>query len=177
MQSLLRHRSFFHRLAINAVQASTSTATVVCWADGLLVRLSEAIVTLAGGESPDSHFSSQGLLLRREEDNLRAAAQLPCQSVLPFTIPASCSPDTLPALIHAIGYEQTSPGALRISLRIALAIFVLGPQFLNLDPWTSTGCAGTEFAIDQTDHRSQPICHPGQADSPNLYLATKHIAR
>jgi hypothetical protein len=139
---LCQQRAVFHTIAANAIVPGTVAATVVCWADSILATLADTIAALAGGTSQNMPGS---LGLQRDEDNLRAAAQLPCE--YPSNLARSLLTvilDKWSAVMKVIGCDQTSPGALRIALRLAFAVVVLGPQ--HLDPWAASKSCLTLFA-------------------------------
>jgi len=57
----------------------TAASTIVCWVDVILAKLGDAAVAVAGGFSrePVEQPVFENLRMQREDDGLRAAAQLP----------------------------------------------------------------------------------------------------
>jgi len=77
---LFQYRKVFHHIAAQAVVPGTTAPIIICWVDILLVKLSEAIVFVAGGFRPrdlDEPSLLPSLKAQREDDKLLAAAQLP----------------------------------------------------------------------------------------------------
>lgn len=79
IQLLFHHRRVFHSIALRHT-AKGSSFIAVCWVDILLAKLAEAVVVVAGAHMT-AEYAQNDLPLtirrQREEDNVRAAAQLP----------------------------------------------------------------------------------------------------
>jgi len=73
-------RYTFHKIAAQSLQEKTSPTMVICWADVVLQKVAKAAVVLAGGIVSDCLASEaySSLTRYKEEEALRAAAQLPC---------------------------------------------------------------------------------------------------
>ncbi|KAK0465431.1 uncharacterized protein EV420DRAFT_959004 [Desarmillaria tabescens] len=112
LRTLFSHRTVFHRFAVSSVLRSTST--IVCWVDVLLAKLADAIVMVAGDGSQLSDIQhSEEWHLQREEDNLRAASQLPSQ---------------WDSVKHFITSKQVSPAARRLALRLTFGVCIILPS-------------------------------------------------
>lgn len=76
---LFQYRRLFHVIAARDFRPSSAPLAIVCWADVVLAKLGDVVVVIAAGldeEHPD-HSLPGSLKAQREEDNLRAAIQLP----------------------------------------------------------------------------------------------------
>jgi hypothetical protein len=82
MSLLFEYRSTFHSIAADALSPGTTASTIVCWVDAILATLNEAVVELAYGRSIHSNdpgdLSPDVVRKHCEDNNLRAASQLPC---------------------------------------------------------------------------------------------------
>lgn len=78
LSTLFAQRAIFHRIAHDATAPDTVSAIVVCWVDDLLARIGDAVATVAGSSVEDS--LPENLQKQRDDDGLRAAAQLPSKS-------------------------------------------------------------------------------------------------
>lgn len=89
---LFVYRKTFHAIAAQALAPGTSVSTIVCWVDAVLAHLSEATLTIAHGilhHDPQSHHHGILNMTRQTQDNnLRAAAQLPGENICHNTSPA-----------------------------------------------------------------------------------------
>ena len=83
---LFDYRKVFHSIAAQALLPGTAASAVVCWVDVILASLSEAVIKVGCGRRlphNDSQNSfSESLKKQSEDNNLRAAAQLPCMLVV-----------------------------------------------------------------------------------------------
>jgi hypothetical protein len=76
---LFDYRKIFHDMAARALLPGTTASTTISWVDVILAKLGDAVVAIASGfevtsaEPPISKILKQ----QRDEDSLRAAAQLP----------------------------------------------------------------------------------------------------
>jgi hypothetical protein len=81
MSLLFDYRKVFHSIAAQAVPPGTAASTVICWVDVILATLSEATIKVARGlgHCQDNNQNSISEILRKqsEDNNMRAAAQLP----------------------------------------------------------------------------------------------------
>lgn len=77
-------REIFHIIAASS-QTKTTRATIICWVDVVIAKLSSAIVTLVSANTEASLEDLPSLSKRREDDMLRAASQLPCEHICHFS--------------------------------------------------------------------------------------------
>lgn len=82
MTKLFAYRRVFHSIAARATSPGTSTAIAFCWVDVILVKLSDAIITLSSryvGDVADLPCNHKLASLKRqkEEAAITAATQLP----------------------------------------------------------------------------------------------------
>lgn len=112
LRTLFAHRTVFHHIAVSSVVHPAST--IVCWVDVLLAKLSDAIVMAAGDGTQLSDIQhSEEWYLQREDDNLRAASQLPSQW------------DSIKRLLAS---RQVSPAARRLALRLIFGVCIILPS-------------------------------------------------
>ncbi|KAJ6519617.1 hypothetical protein C8R45DRAFT_952109 [Mycena sanguinolenta] len=110
LATLFEQRKILHRIAAQSFGAEPGPAAVVCWVDAFLFKLGDTIITLASGVPLAPPFPGSAEL--RAEDGLRAASQLPAN---------------WHSVAGMIAYDQASPAAKRLALRLTFAAFVLGP--------------------------------------------------
>ncbi|KAF9499790.1 hypothetical protein BDN71DRAFT_1502686 [Pleurotus eryngii] len=122
LETLFEHRHHFHRIA--TLSTPQKSSVVVCWADSVLVKLSEFAVSVASGLSNSSNRISMpnGLSTQWQDDSLRGAAQIPYKWT------------SLPGVLSS---EQASPAAKRIVSRLLFGVFVIRPQLHECNPWDS----------------------------------------
>ena len=80
LAALFESRAGFHAIAARETAHDSSMTTIVCWADVILARLGQAIITAAStffGVSPQDREQPQSVRAQKEDDMLRAALQLP----------------------------------------------------------------------------------------------------
>ncbi|KAK0456202.1 hypothetical protein EV421DRAFT_1919738 [Armillaria borealis] len=112
LRTLFAHRTVFHHIAVSS--AVHATSTIVCWVDILLVKLADAIIMVAGDGSQLSGVQhSEEWHIQREDDNLRAASQLPSQW------------DSVKRVLTS---KQASPAAKRLALRLIFGACIILPS-------------------------------------------------
>ncbi|KAG1889647.1 uncharacterized protein F5891DRAFT_965376, partial [Suillus fuscotomentosus] len=117
---LFQYRRLFHALAVQELNKVVVIPIIISWVDAVLARLGE-VVSFVASAMNDRYFDDklpEALRKRREEDNLRAAAQLPDRW------------DSVPSILTS---EKASPAAKRLALRLLVSRYVLQPQ-LTLHP-------------------------------------------
>ncbi|KAG2121069.1 uncharacterized protein F5147DRAFT_664191 [Suillus discolor] len=120
---LFQYRRLFHALAVQELNKVAVVPIIISWVDAVLARLGE-VVSCVASAMHDRYFDDklpEALRKRREEDNLRAAAQLPDRW------------DSVPSILTS---EKASPAAKRLALRLLVSRYVLQPQ-LTLHPRTA----------------------------------------
>lgn len=76
---LFQYRRLFHALAVQELNKAAVVPIIISWVDAVLARLGE-VVSFVASAMHDRYFDDklpEALRKRRDEDNLRAAAQLP----------------------------------------------------------------------------------------------------
>ncbi|PBL00741.1 hypothetical protein ARMGADRAFT_1160030 [Armillaria gallica] len=112
LHTLFAHRTVFHHIAVSS--AVDATSTIVCWVDVLLAKLADAIIMVAGNGSQLSGVQhSEEWHLQREDDNLRAASQLPSQWA---------------SVKRVLTSKQASPAARRLALRLIFGVCIILPS-------------------------------------------------
>ncbi|THH20831.1 hypothetical protein EW146_g599 [Bondarzewia mesenterica] len=115
LAKLFEYRQVFHNIATRSLAPGATVSVVVCWVDVILIKLAESSLVLAGGAKSDS--SNGGVFLslhkQREEDALRAAAQLPHKW------------ESVP---NVLASEHASRAVVRLALRLTFAAYVMHPQ-------------------------------------------------
>ncbi|KAG2044695.1 hypothetical protein BDR03DRAFT_995102 [Suillus americanus] len=117
---LFQYRRLFHALAVQELKKVAVIPIVISWVDAVLARIGDVASCVASAVH-DRYFDDElpeVLKKRREEDNLRAAAQLPDRW------------DSVPSILTS---EKASPAAKRLALRLLVSRYVLQPQ-LALHP-------------------------------------------
>ncbi|KAG1867910.1 hypothetical protein DFJ58DRAFT_742852 [Suillus subalutaceus] len=117
---LFQYRRLFHALAVQELTKVAVIPIIISWVDAVLARLGD-VVSCVASAMHDRYFDDElpeALKKRREEDNLRAAAQLPDRW------------DSVPSILMS---EKASPAAKRLALRLLVSRYVLQPQ-LALHP-------------------------------------------
>ena len=82
---LFQYRRLFRVIAARDFPPGTAPSAVVCWVDLLLAKLGDVVAFIAAGldvDHPDRSLP-ESLRAQREEDNLRAAIQLPGRTRFP----------------------------------------------------------------------------------------------
>jgi hypothetical protein len=81
LHTLFDYRRVFHDIAANSLSPGVVASTNVSWVDVVFTKLSEVVLVVASGFQSVSTSQdppiSQTLKRRRDEDALRASAQLP----------------------------------------------------------------------------------------------------
>ncbi|KAG1848244.1 hypothetical protein F4604DRAFT_1935487 [Suillus subluteus] len=117
---LFQYRRLFHPLAVQELIKVAVIPIIISWVDAVLARLGD-VVSCVASAMHDRYFDDElpePLKERREEDNPRAAAQLPDRW------------DSVPSILTS---EKASPAAKRLALRLLVLRYVLQPQ-LALHP-------------------------------------------
>ncbi|KAG2350516.1 hypothetical protein BDR05DRAFT_27310 [Suillus weaverae] len=117
---LFQYRRLFHALAVQELKKVTVIPIIISWVDAVLARLGDVVSCVASARH-DRYLDDElpeALRKRREEDNLRAAAQLPDRW------------DCIPSILTS---EKASPAAKRLALRLLVSRYILQPQ-LALHP-------------------------------------------
>ncbi|KAF8078475.1 hypothetical protein FPV67DRAFT_56573 [Lyophyllum atratum] len=117
---LFHHRKVSRTIAAQAA-IHNPVATVVCWVDVVLAKLSALILTVASGFSPHPLPPySKFIQSQREEDDVRAATQLP---------------EKWQSIVDVIASNKRSPAAMRLATRLIFAAYVMGPQLNAHEDW------------------------------------------
>ncbi|KAG1755140.1 uncharacterized protein EDB91DRAFT_275391 [Suillus paluster] len=114
---MFQYRRLFHALAVQELQTVSVVPIVISWVDAVIAKLGD-IVSCVASATYDRCLDNdlpQALRKRREEDNLRAAAQLPDRW------------DSIPSILIS---EKASPAAKRLALRLLVSRYVLQPQLV-----------------------------------------------
>ena len=78
---LFEQRNIYQQVAARANNTTSTGGTIVCWVDGVLTKLSDTIMEVASSSSlatsSKQEIMSTALREKWEDDQLRAAAQLP----------------------------------------------------------------------------------------------------
>jgi hypothetical protein len=118
-------------------------STVVCWLDVVLAKLGLFVLNVAGGFSPSLQAPFlEYMRLHREEDAVRAAAQLPgicfLDAVIQFGF-ICMSSEKWQSMVNTIASNNASPATKRLALRLLFAAYVMGPQLSGRNPWIGVG--------------------------------------
>ncbi|KAF9240909.1 hypothetical protein BU15DRAFT_73766 [Melanogaster broomeanus] len=111
---LFQYRRLFHMLAVKDLSPGSAPPAVVCWVDVVLAKLGDVSAVVAAGfhkNHPDQMLPDV-LRAQRQEDNLRAAIQLP---------------DNWDMVPSTLSSERASPAAKRLSLRLMMGQYILYP--------------------------------------------------
>ncbi|KAF8559216.1 hypothetical protein OG21DRAFT_712038 [Imleria badia] len=111
---LFQYRRLFRVLAARDFKLTSAPLAIVCWVDIVLAKLGDVAALVAAGldgDHPDQSLP-ESLKAQREEDNLRAAIQLPDNW------------DMLPSILLS---ERVSAAAKRLSIRLMLGRYILSP--------------------------------------------------
>ncbi|KAH7931143.1 hypothetical protein BV22DRAFT_1124521 [Leucogyrophana mollusca] len=133
---LFQYRRLFHVIAAQGLIPGVAIPTVICWVDVILAKVGDVAAFVAGGLRVDDcqRNSTQVLKLQREDNQLRAAAQLPDKW------------DSVPSIISS---NRASPAARRLALQLTLVRFVVHPQLEKrielADPWAAEGVKPMEL--------------------------------
>ncbi len=130
---LFAFRTLFRAIAASSTD-DRNASVIVCWADIIIVKLGQAITIIAGSYfdiSSSDQVYPESVLVRREDDMLRAAVQLPGE----YLLQAVYLIDFLPLMsekwsdiVHAVTSDYVSPAAYRLCLCLLFGTFVMAPQ-------------------------------------------------
>ncbi|KAH0838421.1 hypothetical protein J3R83DRAFT_6728 [Lanmaoa asiatica] len=111
---LFQYRRLFRVIATRDLKLGSAPLAIVCWVDVVLAKLGDVAAFIAGGLDRNHPNQSlpESLKAQREEDNLRAAIQLPDNW------------DMLPSILLS---ERVSVAAKRLSIRLMLGSYILCP--------------------------------------------------
>ncbi|KAF8446093.1 hypothetical protein L210DRAFT_2954583 [Boletus edulis BED1] len=125
---LFQYRRLFRVIAARDFKLGSAPQAVVCWVDVVLAKLGDVVALIAAGLDGDcpGHSLPEPLMAQREEDNLRAAIQLPDNW------------DMLPSMLLS---ERVSAAAKRLSIRLMMGRYILCPALSG------------QVGIDNTIHR------------------------
>ncbi|KAH7915402.1 hypothetical protein BJ138DRAFT_1142007 [Hygrophoropsis aurantiaca] len=112
---LFQYRRLFHNIATRGLAAGAAIHAVICWVDVILAKFGVVASFVAGGLQPVSsqRCISVTLQLQNEDNQLRAAAQLP---------------DRWCSITSVISSSSASPAAKRLALQLLLARYIVLPQ-------------------------------------------------
>ncbi|KAG9314489.1 hypothetical protein JVU11DRAFT_5286 [Chiua virens] len=108
---LFQYRRLFRVIATRDFKPNSTPLAVICWVDVVLAKLGDVVAFIAAGLDSDQSLP-ESLKGQREEDNLRAAIQLPDNW------------DMLPSMLLS---ERASLAAKRLSIRLILGRYILHP--------------------------------------------------
>ncbi|KIJ21622.1 hypothetical protein PAXINDRAFT_95165 [Paxillus involutus ATCC 200175] len=111
---LFQYRRLFHIIAARDLRPGSAPPAIVCWVDVVLARLGDVSAFVAAGfhENHPDQTLPDVLKVQRQEDNLRAAIQLP---------------DNWDMVASILSSERVSPAAKRLSMRLMLGQYILYP--------------------------------------------------
>ncbi|KIK95375.1 hypothetical protein PAXRUDRAFT_37688, partial [Paxillus rubicundulus Ve08.2h10] len=111
---LFQYRRLFHTIAARDFGPGSVPPAIVCWVDVVLARLGDLSAFVAAGfhENHPDQTLPDVLKVQRQEDNLRAAIQLP---------------DNWDMVASILSSERVSPAAKRLSMRLMLGQYILYP--------------------------------------------------
>ncbi|OJA10801.1 hypothetical protein AZE42_00303 [Rhizopogon vesiculosus] len=134
---MFQYRRLFHAIAIQELGTVAPVPIVVSWVDAILARLGDVAsrVACAMHDGYPNDDIPEALRKRREEDNLRAAAQLP-----------GARWDSIPLTLTS---EKASPAAKRLAIRLLVSLYVLQPQLI--------GRSLDSFNITRPDHSDNMV--------------------
>ncbi|KIJ68301.1 hypothetical protein HYDPIDRAFT_24595 [Hydnomerulius pinastri MD-312] len=130
---LFQYRRLFHIIAIGDLRPGSAVPAIVCWVDVILAKLGDVSTLVATGfhrNSPDQTLPDV-LQAQRQEDNLRAAMQLP---------------DSWDHISSILSSERASPAARRLAIRLMFGQYVLRP-----------GLCGDGRNADSIPHQLLPV--------------------
>ncbi|KAG2368290.1 hypothetical protein BDR07DRAFT_1372319 [Suillus spraguei] len=116
-KSIIPVPALFHALAVQELKKVTVIPIIISWVDAVLAKLGD-VVSCVASAMHDRCFDDElpeALRKRREEDNLRAAAQLPDRW------------DSVPSVLTS---AKASPAAKRLALRLLVSRYILQPQLV-----------------------------------------------
>ncbi|KAF9229455.1 hypothetical protein BS17DRAFT_22168 [Gyrodon lividus] len=111
---LFQYRRLFHIIAVRDLRPGSAPPAIICWVDLILAKFGDVSAFVAAGfhkDHPDQMLPDV-LKVQRQEDNLRAAIQLPGNW------------DMVPSILSS---ERVSPAAKRLSVRLMLGQYILYP--------------------------------------------------
>jgi hypothetical protein len=129
---LFNHRQAFQTTIHSMTHASPSAADVA------LAKLGYFVLNVAAGFSLSVQAPFlEYMRLHREEDAVRAAAQLPGIRFRLTTLfgPEYMSPEKWQSMINTVASNTTSPAARRLALRLLFGAYVMVPQLTGRSPW------------------------------------------
>ncbi|KAF8587265.1 hypothetical protein K439DRAFT_833127 [Ramaria rubella] len=121
LSRLLEYRQVFNSMTANAAPPHGTGSTLFCWADVVIARLGEAILSISGRgcfvRSVDHSESAEEAAL----DNFMSSQTQKSQSVRV----ASQLPESWHAIISMLGSEDVSEAARRLSLSLVFGAYIL----------------------------------------------------
>lgn len=127
LQVLFQYRHLFRAIAARNLKPNFAVPTIVCWADIILAKLGDLSTFLATDfhAFPPSSPLPDILLVRQQEDNTRAAVQLPGNANLFRVVISDAGPDNWDMLPSLLGSARASPAAKRLTVRLLYGCHVL----------------------------------------------------
>ncbi|OAX44755.1 hypothetical protein K503DRAFT_3167 [Rhizopogon vinicolor AM-OR11-026] len=141
LKLMFQYRRLFHAIAIQELGAVAPVPIVISWVDAILAKLGDVASRVASAMH-DRYYNDdipEALRKRREEDNLRAAAQLPDRW------------DSIPSILTS---EKASPAAKRLAIRLLVSLYVLQPQLIerSLDSFNITRPDRSDSMVTMLPH-------------------------
>jgi hypothetical protein len=134
---LFEYRGVFHGIAARQTPPGTAVSSVICWVDVILSQLAAAVIS---GPPTTDQSEFPGLKKQREDDTLRAAAQLPCK-FYEFTGIAPCHEllaDEWRNVIGIISSDTIAPATCRLALRLVFVVYIVGSKICHENILTKT---------------------------------------
>jgi hypothetical protein len=138
MMKLFDLRRIFLGIASRALNRGAGSSTVVSWVDVVLAKLGDAVMVSSTGFHRECLLASipQTLKRKRDEDGLWAASQLPGMFNWSRRWLDSVSLDKWQLVPSVLSSDHASPAAKRLALRLTFAVYIMGPEFTEYDPWS-----------------------------------------
>lgn len=126
-----------------AEQVPGSNTLVITWMDVVLAKLSILATPVAVGLAAyDVEKEAEWIQLRREDDTIRAATQLPGTFTnLRFNsyLTLQSSPDSWKAIVAVMGSSSFSPAARRLATSLCFTAYILVKQITSDKVWPKEG--------------------------------------
>jgi len=103
----------------------------------VLANLSLLSVALASGVHPDglSAPNTNSLMFQQRHNYFLAAAQLPGESIYACRVLITRYSESWSHIFSTVTSQRSSPAAKRLAVHLLHAVYVLGSQLNNYDPW------------------------------------------
>jgi hypothetical protein len=130
----------FRKCARLAEQVLGSNALVITWIDVVLAKLSILATPIAVGLAAyDLEKEAEWILLRREDDSIRAATQLPGTFTNLLFDSYHTFPDSWKAIVAVMETSSFSPAARRLATSLCFTAYILVKQITSDRSWPREG--------------------------------------